>query len=72
MRINFIKIRMAYHEKLHIPATCENFLRRKENTIYGVLFIHYEQWICGEIKTEIGMKFDHLTYTGIKKNAVLH
>ena len=62
MKINFIKIRMAYHEKLHIPATCENFLRRKENTISGVLFIHYELWISGENKTEIRVKFYQLTY----------
>ena len=37
----------------------------KENTMYGVLFIHYEQWICGGIETGIGMKFGQLTY--IKK-----
>ena len=61
MRINFIKIRMAYHEKLHIPAKCGNFLCRKENTIYGVLFIHYELWIYGENKTEISVKFDQVT-----------
>ena len=67
MRINFMKIRIAYHEKLHNPATCENFLRRKENTIYEVLFIHYEQWICGGIKTGISMKFDHLTHIRIEK-----
>ena len=67
MRINFIKIRMAYHEKLHIPATCEKVFRRKENIIYGVLFIHFELWIYGENKTEISVKFDQLTYNGIKQ-----
>ena len=61
MGINFIEKRLTYHDKLHIPATCENFFRRKENTIYGVLFMHYELWIYGETKTEISVKFDLLT-----------
>ena len=29
---------------------------RKKNTIYGVLFIHCEQWIHGENKTELKVK----------------
>ena len=53
-----MKIRMVYHVKLLIPATCENFLCRIENTIHRVLFIHYELWIYGENKTEISVKFD--------------
>ena len=58
---------MAFHEKLHIIASCENFLRRKENKIYGVLFIRNELWIYGENKTEISVKSDQLTYIEIKK-----
>ena len=66
MRINFIKITMAYHEHLHIPAICEHLYCRKENTIYGVLFTHYFLWIYGENKTEISVKFDQVTNIAIK------
>ena len=57
---------MAYHEKLHIPATRGNSLCRKEITIYGVLFIHYEIWMYGENKTETSVRLDQVTYIGKK------
>ena len=61
MKTNFIKIRMTHHEKLHIPETRENFLCRRENTLFGVLFIHYELCISGENITEISVNFDKIT-----------
>ena len=42
------------------------FFVGNKKTVYGVLFIHYELWIFGENKTELCMKFDKVTYSGIK------
>ena len=64
MIMNFMKIKMANHEKLHIPATCESFLCRKKNTVYAVIFIHQKLWTYGENKTEISVEFDQVTYIG--------
>ena len=58
---------MAYHEKLQILATYRIFLRKKKNTIYQVLFVHYELRIYGENKNEISVKIYQLTYIRIKK-----
>ena len=57
---------MAYLEKLHNPATGENFLCREEKTIYRVLFTHYDLWIYGENKTETSVKVDQVIHIGIK------
>ena len=52
-----------YISKQHVKI----FFVGKKNTIYGVLFIHYELWIYVENKTEISVKFYHLNYIGIKE-----